>query len=302
MNSPHTSLPNTPERIVESQNVISNMRAVWSFEHLYPGLSRITRNFDAIETVLEAALRTRYKYAQYLIFRPYLYKVLHSGPSIAVTFPRQSDSKSQHGSHQPAHFPSPPPPPPPPGSMELPITTDDVIAALNAIKACTLWYLAHPVFRDQRRLLPHLYEYSHAIFGILSLFEAAERSPVLVTALEAAERGPSASGSSGIGFGAPPNPGGPSYPVTGSSSSQPPHSWQRVSTTTAGSRRSIELALHQMGVRGELEEFRYLKEAIGLSKNCFLGWMRDMQVVHPIARWCWGVCTRVYGVGEGGWR
>ena len=282
------------------------MRTVWSFEHLYPGISKITPNFDAIETVLEAALRTRYKYAQYLIFRPYLYKVLHSGRNIAITSPRQSDRKSQYGSHQPAHFPSPPPPPPPPGSMEFPITTDDVIGALNAMKACTLWYLAHPVFRDQRRLLPHLYEYSHTMFGILSLFKAAERSSVLVAALEAAERGPSASGSSGVGFSAPPHPGGSSYPVAGHSSSvfaqEASHSCHRISVTAAGSRSPIELTLHQMGVRGELEEFRYLKEAIGLSKNCFLGWMGDMQVVHPIARWCWGVCRRVYDVGEGGWR
>ena len=284
------------------------MRTVWSFEHVYPGISKITLTFDAIETVLEASLRTRYKYAQYLIFRPYLYKVLHSGQNIAVTSPRQADTKSQPcGSHQPATA-NLPPPLPPPGSMELHITTDDIIGALNALKACTLWYLTHPVFRDQRRLLPHLYEYSHTMFGILLLFIAAEKSSILVTALEAAERGPSITGSSGIGFRAPLHPGALNYPVAGSSSlpfaqsSQPASSSSRPLGAAGGvqpgrgTTSQLEIALHQMGVRGELEEFRSLRAAIGLSKDCFLGWMEDMQVVHPIARWCWGLCRRVYGV------
>lgn len=287
------------------------MRTVWSFEHVYPGISKITPTFDAIETVLEAALRTKYKYAQYLIFRPYLYKILHSGQNIAVTSPGQADGQSQpYSSHEPATA-NLPPPPAPPSSMELQITTDDVIGALNALKACTLWYLTHPVFRDQRRLLPHLYEYSHTMFGILLLFVAAERSSVLVTALEAAERGPSVTGSSGIGCGDPFHPGALSYPVAGFSSSPFAQSSQPASSSSSSSRpfgstaqaqpgsgtaSQLEIALNQMGVRGELEEFQYLREAIGLSKNCFLGWMGDMQVVHPIARWCWGVCKRIYGV------
>lgn len=309
MGSQYPSIPNSQSRLAENQQILSNMRTVWSFEHLYPGSSKITPTFDAIETVLEASTRTSYKYAQYLIFRPYLYKVLHSGLDIAVNSPQHPDRKfaSQqfgHGSHShAAHLPSPPPPP---GSMELPITTDDVVGALNALKACTLWYLTHPVLRDQRRLLPHLYEYPYTMFGILLLFVAAERSSVLVTGLEAAERGPSASSSSGIGFGAPLHSSAGNYPTAGFSSlpfpqtSQPSRSQSsnHPSSRTAGPgcRSPIEIELQTMGSNGQLEEFRYLREAIGLSKDCFLGWMGDMQVVHPVARWCYGVCRRVYGV------
>ena len=169
-----------------------------------------------------------------------------------------------------------------------------------------MWYLTHPALRDQRRLLPHLYEYSHTMFGILLLFVAAGRNSVLVTALEAAERGPSASSSSEIGFGSPLHSPTTNYPTVGSTylpfaqTSHPAHSQSSTHsscrTAGPGSRSPIELELHTMGASGKLEEFRYLREAIGLSKDCFLGWMGDMQVVQPIARWCWGVCRRVYGV------
>lgn len=197
--------------------------------------------------------------------------------------------------------------------MGLPITTDDVIGALNALKAYTLWYLAHPVLRDQRRLLPHLYEDSHTIFGILLLFVAAGRSSVLVTGLEVAERGPSASSSSGIGFGAPLHSSAAKYRAAGSSSlpfaqtSQPSHSQSSpTSSRTAGpERRSpIELALHTMGFNGQLEEFRYLREAIWLSKDSFLGWMGDMQVVHSMRGGVGGFVEgcMVFNHGDGRWR
>jgi hypothetical protein len=36
--------------------------------------------------------------------------------------------------------------------------------------------------------------------------------------------------------------------------------------------------------RGELE----------LSKGYMLRWMRDMQVIHPVARWCWQLLKVIY--------
>lgn len=244
-----------------------------------------------MQIVLQAALRNRYKYAQYLIWRPYLYKVLHSSPNVTLSPSPPPHYNTRTAGKQPSNPLPFPDPAAVPHSQEIPITTDDVIGALNALNACTLWYITHPVFKDQRRLLPHLYEYSHTIFGILLLFKATERSGVMLAAFEAAERGPSASG-----FGQAAYPGGASSlsspfggPLVGASGERGLGGEGQANNIPA-----MQQALAQMGAAGQLEEYRFLREKMQISKECFLGWMRDMQVVHPIAAWCWNTLRKVY--------
>ena len=287
----------------EARKHIEEMKRFWSFDELYPRIRKITPAFDNMNRVLEAALRTRHKYATYLIWRPYLYKVLHSAPNVMSTLdkPSQQGGKRKAPAKQlaPGSFRPPPPPAPLPHSHELPITADDVVGALAALKACTLWYLTHPVFKDQRRLLPHLYEYSHTIFGILLLFVAAERSSVLNAAFDTAERGPNASAS------AQSSP----YPAASSSSSFAASSASFAGSSASGggggggvgagggaSMAQIQLGLNQMALAGSLEEYTFLREEIKVSRECFLAWMRDMHVVHPIAAWCWDTLKTVHGL------
>ncbi len=195
------NLPRHPESFRDS------LRVNW-FEP-YEGVLRVTGAFANIDAILDAALRTRYKYAQYLIWRPFLFNILHY----------------------------------PLGSNEA-----DLEGAMKALKAISLWPLTHPVFNDQRRLLPHLYEYSHTIFGILLLLKAAEGNGPLVDAMKVATGGaPPTSGIEGIEL----NPG---------------DNWQCLS------------------------------EELEVSKRCFLAWMKDMQVVHPVAAWCMGTLRQVYNV------
>ncbi|RDW79832.1 hypothetical protein BP6252_04470 [Coleophoma cylindrospora] len=77
-----------------------------------------------IRAMLQATLRTRYKYAQYIIWRPYIYQILHAprNPSLHI-----------------------------------------IESSLKALRACTMWPLASAAFQSQRQLVPHLYEYTHTI-------------------------------------------------------------------------------------------------------------------------------------------
>lgn len=280
---------------------LAELSTRWSFTVPFQGMRKITTNFDHMDVVLDASLRTRYKYANYLIWRSYLYKVLHCSPYINVPpdsppqrghpAPKDTKKKSSGGKapqSQPSRFPYPEPPS---DAQDIPITADDVRGALEALKACTLWSLTHPVFKDQRRLLPHLYEYSHCIFGILLLFLAAERNCLITAAYEAAERGPFtiAFPSSGFGSALGGNPafGGPSGSAFGSSSS---------GGLSVNNIAAIQQEVTQMGAMGQLEKYRFLRREIEVSKECFLGWLRDMQVVHPIANWCWCTLKTVYGI------
>jgi hypothetical protein len=91
--------------------------------------------------VLHASLRTRYKYAQYLLWRPYVYKVLH--------FPSSSTNVDLQGCVE---------------AFKVTFTYLSIIKLQILIwleQACSMWPLTYPVFQDQRRLIPHIYEYSH---------------------------------------------------------------------------------------------------------------------------------------------
>jgi len=100
------------------------------------------------ELILTASLQTRYKLAQYLIWRPYIYKALH---------------------------------------FEGSITSYDLRNCEKAILACTEWPLTLALYQGSKRLLPHLYEYSYTFFGILVLFHVCSFSKGLRPLLDVPE-------------------------------------------------------------------------------------------------------------------
>ncbi|PQE23436.1 hypothetical protein CJF30_00010495 [Rutstroemia sp. NJR-2017a BBW] len=137
------------------------------------------------KATLNATLRTRYKYAEYIIWRPVIFRVLHCPQDPAW---------------------------------------HDVECCRKAFKACTLWPLTFATFNSQRRLVPHIYEYTHTFFGILLLMHVCSLNQFL----------------------------GP--------------------------------VLHSMPADSAPE----------VSINLYLTWMRDMKVVHPLARWCWQFLKVIY--------
>ncbi|KAL3422158.1 hypothetical protein PVAG01_06314 [Phlyctema vagabunda] len=137
------------------------------------------------KSILSSSLRTRYKYAKFIIWRPYVYQVLH--------FPSNA-------------------------------TEHSYVCCQKAIKAYCLWPLTFATFQPQRRLIPHLYEYTHTFFTILILVHVSSFSPILGPMLQ-------------------------SPPVA---------------------------------------------QEIELSITLYLGWIRDMKSVHPVARWCWHLLKGIY--------
>jgi len=53
--------------------------------------------------------------------------------------------------------------------------------------------------------------------------------------------------------------------------------------------------LGQLELEEGVEAGRETEAMVGTSVEYFLAWVRDMQVVHPVARWCWLVLQVVYG-------
>jgi len=53
---------------------MSSVPAAWQLTVLR---EQVSPTLQDAKIILTASLRTRYKYAQYLIWRPYIYKVLH---------------------------------------------------------------------------------------------------------------------------------------------------------------------------------------------------------------------------------
>jgi len=113
--------------------------------YAYHGEGGVGPSMINSKSILNATLRTRYKYAEYLIWRPYIYRALEV-----------------------------------PSEM----TRDDVECCYKAYKACSMWPLTSTTFQSQRRLIPHLYEYTHTLFGILVLFYVSSFSMALRPILE----------------------------------------------------------------------------------------------------------------------
>ncbi|PKK41822.1 hypothetical protein CI102_13858 [Trichoderma harzianum] len=93
-----------------------------------------------VRDVQTALLRTRYYYAQYMIYRPLMYKVLH--------FPKN-------------------------------ITTDDVYGVSCCLKSCLNWPLLIVAPGKQKLLLPYLFYWSQNFLGILLVFYCTQMSPLL---------------------------------------------------------------------------------------------------------------------------
>lgn len=275
--------PSPPNSPASTASYISLLQSTW--QQPYSGIRSITPNFKNMDVILDAALRSRFKYAQYLIYRPYIYKALH--------FPQETQE-------------------------------EEVMMALSGLRACTLWPLTHPVFADQRRVLPHLYEYSHAIFGVLLLFVAAKRSPLLSPYLEdtgsemdaGVPRSPFPSATALMtGY---PNPEEtypaqlPSISLSAPSSQSPSDSMTDVirsgmSTTGLGmvtggittrEKGKYPSTAGAGGAGDDGEAFQALGLEVAITKDSFLAWLRDMQVVHPVARWAWLMLRQVYAVNQ----
>lgn len=78
--------------------------------------------------VVTAQLRTRFYYARFIMYRPFVYKALH--------FPDQMDQ-------------------------------DDVSCCALAIKSACLWPIAMAPSKNKKRLVPHLFAWTQNFMGIL---------------------------------------------------------------------------------------------------------------------------------------
>lgn len=90
--------------------------------------------------VATAQLRTRFYYARFMMFRPFIYKALH--------------------------FP------------EL-MTTDDTSYCALAIQATCLWPLSMAPPKDKKRLVPHLFAWTQNFMGILLILRMARENTLL---------------------------------------------------------------------------------------------------------------------------
>lgn len=90
--------------------------------------------------VLTAELRTRFYYARYMLYRPFVYKVLH--------------------------FP------------EL-VSVDDVSCCVLAVQAACLWpvFMAPP--KDKKRIVPHLFAWTNNAVGVLLILRMTKANEKL---------------------------------------------------------------------------------------------------------------------------
>jgi hypothetical protein len=109
--------------------------------------SPLVRKRDLIPTgyecnfeVVTASLRTRFYYARYLIFRPFIYKALHS--------------------------------------PEL-LTTDDAECCALGVQSACLWPLSMVLSRDKKRLVPHLFTWTHNVVSMLLVLRMTQEEGAL---------------------------------------------------------------------------------------------------------------------------
>ena len=84
--------------------------------------------------IVTAQLRTRFYYARFMIYRPYVYKALH---------------------------------------FQEMMTDGDAECAALCIKAASLWQLALAPPRNKKRLVPHLFTWTQGFISILLIFRMA---------------------------------------------------------------------------------------------------------------------------------
>jgi hypothetical protein len=90
--------------------------------------------------VVTASLRTRFYYARYLIFRPFIYKALHS--------------------------------------PEL-LNADDVECCALGVQSACLWSLSMALSRDKKRLIPHLFTWTHNVVSMLLVLRMTQEEGAL---------------------------------------------------------------------------------------------------------------------------
>lgn len=97
-------------------------------------------HFPYVYDIQVALLRTRYYYAKYTIYRPFIYKALH--------FPDH-------------------------------MTQDDAEGVVCCLKSCLKWPILLSPPSRQKRLIPYLFCWSQNCLGILLIFHMTHQSPVL---------------------------------------------------------------------------------------------------------------------------
>ena len=95
-----------------------------------------------------AQLRTRFYHAQFIVYRPFFWKVLHHPEAV---------------------------------------TQDDRECCAMAIKSATYWPVALPPPKDKKRLLPHIFAWTQNFMGILFLFKLCFVNPYLQGIIDQSE-------------------------------------------------------------------------------------------------------------------
>jgi hypothetical protein len=105
--------------------------------HFSPDQGQIAIGYKYNRDILTAQLRTRFYYARFMLYRPFVYKALH--------------------------FP------------EL-MTADDANCCALAIKSACLWPLLMAPPKNKKRLVPHLFTWTQSCIGVLLVFKAIRES------------------------------------------------------------------------------------------------------------------------------
>lgn len=93
--------------------------------------------------VLHALLRTRYYHLEYLLYRPFVYKVLHEPEKLVE---------------------------------------EDFVATAKCLQACLLWPIILPPVSRNKRLIPCLYLWSQNILGVLVILHLSTKNMTLYQA------------------------------------------------------------------------------------------------------------------------
>lgn len=90
--------------------------------------------------IVNAQLRTRFYYARFMLFRPFIYKALHSPKSV---------------------------------------TTDDADCCALAIESACLWPMSMAPPKDKKRLVPHQFTWTQNMIGVLLILRMTQEEGVL---------------------------------------------------------------------------------------------------------------------------
>ncbi|KAJ5032444.1 uncharacterized protein L3040_009049 [Drepanopeziza brunnea f. sp. 'multigermtubi'] len=135
--------PQTGTDLRFSQSVDPNLSAVRGFQksQLFSAdLSSEPTQYRFVYDVQVAILRTRYYYAKYMVFRPFVYKALH--------FPEH-------------------------------MTQEDAEGVAECLRSCLKWPIAMSPTSRHKRLIPYLFCWSQTFLSILLIFYLTQHNPML---------------------------------------------------------------------------------------------------------------------------